>query len=309
MNEFVRNGRWLIVLAVAGCWIVLSSPGTRAARAADDIVAPGATVVQLADGFKFTEGPACDPDGNVLFTDQPTDRILKWSVDQKLSTFMHPCGRSNGLCFDQEGNLWACADAKNELWCIRPDGTVEVVLKGYDGKLFNGPNDLWFRPDGGLYFSDPYYHRDYWQRGPKEQAEGVFYLSPDRKRLVRVIDDLQQANGVIGTPDGKTLYVADIAAGKTFAYDIQADGSLKNKRLFCDLGSDGMTIDHEGNVYLTGRGVTVFNAKGEKIKSIAIDAGWTSNVCFGGPDRCTLFITAQDRLFALRMRVHGVGSQ
>ena len=245
--------RWLFLLALSGLCGGLSY--AMPLHAADDIVAPGATVVQLADGFQFTEGPACDAEGNILFTDQPNDRILKWSVDGKLSTFKQPCGRSNGLCLDKDGNLWACADEKNELWCIRPDGTVDVVVKDSEGKLLNGPNDLWIRPDGGIYFSDPFYQRDYWHRGPAEQSvEGVYFLTPDRKKLTRVVDDLEQPNGVIGTPDGKTLYVADIRAGKTYAYDIQADGALKNKRLFCEMGSDGLTIDNEGNVYLTGRG-------------------------------------------------------
>ena len=114
------------------------------------------TVVQLADGFQFTEGPACDAEGNVLFTDQPNDRILKWSVDGKLSTFKQPSGRSNGLCFDAEGRLWACADEKNELWAIQPDGSVEVVVKDFEGKLLNAPNDLWLRPDGGCISPIPF---------------------------------------------------------------------------------------------------------------------------------------------------------
>lgn len=275
-----------------------------------DIIAPGAEVEKLADGFKFTEGPACDGEGNVYFTDQPNDRILVWSVDGKLSTFMEPCGRSNGLCFDAKGNLWACADAKNELWCISPEKKVEVVVKEYDGKLLNAPNDLWLRPDGGIYFSDPFYKRDYWNRGPSEQdVQGVYFVTPGGKKLIRVVDDLQQPNGVIGTPDGKTLYVADIKGKKTYSYAIQEDGTLSDKQLFCEMGSDGMTIDEEGNVYLTGRGVTVFSSEGKQIAHIPVDAGWTANVCFGGKDRQTLFITAKEYLFGLRMSVKGAGSQ
>jgi len=235
---------------------------------------------------------------------------LKWSVDGKLSTHMQPCGRSNGLCFDAQGNLWACADAKNELWCIAPDKKITVVLKNFAGKLLNGPNDVWIRPDGGMYFSDPFYKRNYWDRGPKEiEKECVYFLSADRKKIVPVIDDLQQPNGLIGTPDGKTLYVTDIKAKKTYQYEILPNGQLAGKKLFCEEGSDGMTIDNEGNVYLTGRGVTVFDPQGKKIKSIGIDAGWTANVCFGGKDRQTLLITTEKQLFGLRMRVHGVGSQ
>jgi len=274
------------------------------------VLAPDAEVELLADGFKFTEGPASDAQGNVFFTDQPNGRILQWSNDGKLSTFMEPCGRSNGLCFDGRGNLWACADEKNELWCIDPSGGVSVVVKEYQGKLLNAPNDLWIRPDGGVYFTDPFYERSYWNRGPREQdGECVYYLAPDRKTLVRVADDLVQPNGVIGTPDGKTLYVADIRAKKTYAYDVRPDGRLENKRLFCELGSDGMTIDSEGNVYLTGDGVTVFSPKGRKIEHIPVDAPWTANVCFGGKDRRTLFITAGEGLYAIRTRVAGVGSQ
>jgi len=281
------------------------------AACADDsaVAAPGARIKLLADGFKFTEGPASDAAGNVLFTDQPNDRILKWSIDGKLTTYKQPCGRSNGLCFDARGNLWACADEHNELWRIAPSGQVTVIVKDYHGNLLNGPNDIWIRSDGGIYFSDPFYKRPYWKRGPMEQdVIGVYYLTPDRKRLVRVIADLETPNGVIGTPDGKTLYVADLKAKQTFAYAIQPDGTLADKRPFCPMGSDGMTIDNEGNVYLTGKGVFVFNSKGKQIAHVDVDARWTANVCFGGKDQRTLFITASEKLFALRMRVRGVGS-
>ena len=189
-----------------------------ALAAPSTIIAPGATLQKLAGDFAFTEGPACDLDGNVFFTDQPNDRIMKWSLDGKLSTFMQPCGRANGLCFDREGYLWACADEKNELWRIDPAGKPTVVVKDYQGKLLNGPNDFWLRPGGGVYFTDPYYKRPYWKRGPKEMDEFVYYLAPDSKTLTRVIDDLKQPNGIIGTPDGKLLYVADIGAGKTYRY-------------------------------------------------------------------------------------------
>src|SRR4051812_34694246 len=242
--------------------------------AGETVTTPGAELKKVVGDCKFTEGPASDAEGNVYFTDQPNDRILKYSVDGKLSTFMQPCGRSNGLCFDAKGNLWACADEKNELWRIDPAKKVTVVVKDYNGKLLNGPNDVWVRPDQGTYFTDPFYKRPYWKRGPTEQdVQGVYYLTPDRKTLTRVVDDLKQPNGIIGTPDGKTLYVADIGAGKTYAYDVEGDGKLANKRLFCKLGSDGMTIDAEGNVYLTGKGVIVFDRTGKQIEHIAVPEG------------------------------------
>lgn len=272
------------------------------------VVAPGAKVEKLAGGFLFTEGPTADAEGNVFFTDQPNDRILKWSVEGQLSTFMQPSGRSNGMYFDHRGNLISCADENNQLWSIDRAGKVNVLAKDFAGKLLNGPNDVWERPDGGLYITDPFYKRSYWKRGAMEQdGQHVYFLSPDRKKLARVTEDLKQPNGIIGTPDGKMLYVSDIRAGQTFAYSIQPDGSLTDKRLFCELGSDGMTIDSEGNLYLTGKGVTVFDASGKMIENIPIDEPWTANVSFGGKERQTLFITASKGFYSIRTRVKAAG--
>jgi len=235
---------------------------------------------------------------------------LVWTIEEKLETFMQPAGRSNGLTFDAQGMLWACADEKNQLWRIDPKTKQHtVVVRDFEGKLLNGPNDLWCRPQGGLYFTDPYYKRPYWNRGPSESPQAVYFLAPDGKRLVRVADDLEQPNGIIGTPDGKTLYVADIKAKKTYRYKIADDGSLSGKTLFCEAGSDGMTIDNEGNIYLTGKGVMVFNPKGEKIQQIDVPENWTANVCFGGKEKSRLFITASRGLYAVAMRTRGVDSQ
>lgn len=273
------------------------------------LIERGARVKKLADGFKFTEGPAVDPQGNVYFTDQPNNRILKWNVEkEELEVFMEDAGRANGLYFDQDGNLLAAADEKNQLWKISPETRkVKVMLKNYNKKLLNGPNDLFVDSKGGIYFTDPLYERKYWQRGPMEQdGEHVYYLPPGKKKAVRVATDLEKPNGIIGTPDGKTLYVADIGAKKTYRYSIDEDGSLDDKKLFVEMGSDGMTIDHKGNIYITGKGVTVFNPAGELIGKIPIEANWTANVTFGGKERRRLFITAMDGLYALEMAVKGV---
>ncbi len=277
------------------------------AQKGKSIIAPGAKVEKLADGFSFTEGPAVDKKGNVYFTDQPNDRILVWSVDGKLSEF-GSFGRANGTYFDKNGRLLSCSDMDNEIWSIGMDGSHTVLVTDFDGKKLNGPNDLWVHPKGGIYFTDPLYKRNYWTRDPKMQQPGeyVYYLSPDRKTVVKVATDLKKPNGIIGTPNGKHLYVADIGDSKTYVYDIQPDGSLANKKLFAPMGSDGMTIDNKGNIYLTGKGVTVFNPKGEKIEHIPVEANWTANICFGGKDMKTLFITASQYLYGLKMNVKGV---
>jgi gluconolactonase len=272
-------------------------------------VAPGAELQKLADEFQFTEGPTCDAAGNVYFTDQPNNRIMKWSVDGQLSTFMQPAGRANGMYFDAKGNLIACADETNALWSITPDGKVTVLAMEYQGRRLNGPNDVWVRHDGGLYFTDPFYKRSWWTHDQRPQdGEHVYFLSAGRKTLKRVTTDLVQPNGIIGTPDGKTLFVADIKAKKTYAFDIQPDGTLAGKKLLCELGSDGMTLDAAGNLYLTGKGVTVFDKTGKQIDQIEVPERWTANVCFGGKDKQTLFITASKGLYSIRTQHRGANA-
>jgi gluconolactonase len=289
-------------------WTVLSlalvaspSPGGETG-----VIAPGAALEKRAGDFQFTEGPTCDAAGDLFFTDQPNDRILEWSAKGKLSVFLKPAGRSNGMYFDARGALIACADERNELWSIGPDAVAATLWKAYEGRALNGPNDVWVHPGGGLYFTDPFYKRSWWDHDTMPQdGQHVYYLTPDRKTLLRVTDDLVQPNGIIGTPDGKTLYVADIGAKKTWRYEIQADGRLGGKTLFCERGSDGMTIDDEGHLYLTGDGVRVFDSGGHEVEHIAVPEPWTANAAFCGPDHRTLFVTASKGLYSIRMRTRG----
>jgi gluconolactonase len=306
-----RIPAYAIALVVCGLTAPPSQTSSALSQQESSIIAKDAKLEKLADGFKFTEGPSVDAQGNVYFTDQPNDRIHKWSVDGKLSTFLEPCGRSNGLCFDAKGHLWACADEKNELWRIDvATGKHTVMVKDYNGKLLNGPNDVWVRPDGGVYFSDPYFKRPYWKRGPSEQdQQAIYFLAADGKTLTRVTNDLKSTNGLVGTADGKTLYVTEPSQNRTFRYDIQPDGSLTNKILFCKQACDGMTLDDKGNVYLAGKGVTVFDKAGMKIEQIAVPEPWSANVCFGGADMQTLFITAGIKLYGLKMKVKGDSRQ
>lgn len=275
-----------------------------AAPCTAQVVAPEAELELISDQFTFTEGPAVDAEGNVFFTDQPNNRIWKYNVDGQLSLFMEPAGRANGLYVDQEGRLLACADERYELWRISMDKTVEKLAVSYLDSLFNGPNDVWVSPSGLIYFTDPYYQRGYWTRTQPDMQVQALYLYNQRE-VVRLDGQFKKPNGVIGTPDGKFLYVADIGDNKIYRYRIQSDGSLIDKQFFAPQGSDGMTLDERGNVYLTGKGVDVYNPEGEKIEHIDVPSNWTANVCFGGKDRDVLFITATDKVFVLKMNVKG----
>jgi gluconolactonase len=300
-----------VLLPVMALMLMLIQPLSLNSQIMDknSIIAEGATLELLGDGFRFTEGPATDKNGNVYFTDQPNNTIVKWNYSTgELSVFMDEAGRSNGMFFDHDGNLITCADMDNELWSVSMDGEVTVLIDNYGDNPLNGPNDLWIRPDGGIYFTDPLYKRNYWKRDPemKQDGEHVYFLERGTGRYFRVDENLVKPNGIIGTPDGKKLYVADIGDNKTYVYDINPDGTLSNRKLFCELGSDGMTIDNKGNIYLTGKGVTVFDKNGERIAHIPVDKGWTANICFAGPDRDMLFITAMDAVFGIKMNVKGV---
>lgn len=270
-----------------------------------ELITPGASVVKLADGFVFTEGPAVDAEGNVYFSDTRGNKTYKWTVGEGLSTFQEDSRGANGLFFDTDGNLLACESGSRRITRISMDGEVTVLTDSYDGKRLNSPNDIWPDPRGGIYFSDP---RFFDQTGVEQDGNHVYYLPPDGGPVMRVVDDFEAPNGVLGTPDGQRLYVADhgpnVGRDLTYVFDIQRDGSLANRRLFASIGSDGMTLDEHGNVYLTEEGVKVFNPDGEQIATIPVPE-LPSNVAFGGPDRRTLFITARTGFYALEMAVRG----
>lgn len=263
--------------------------------------------IQLAGtGFLFTEGPAVAPDGRIFFTDQPNNRIHIWDETKGISLYLEGTGRSNGMYFNAKGQLVTCADEKNQLAYFDKNKKLNIIYEKFEDKHLNGPNDLWITPTGGIYFSDPYYHRKWWPENHTEiqDTRGVYYLSPD-KNILRVIDDFETPNGLIGTANGKTLYVADIKADKTWKYTIQKDGSLANKSFFAPHGSDGMTIDNRGNVYLTSGKIWVYNSKGKLIKEIEVPEK-PANICFGGLKRNILFITARKSVYTLKMNVKGV---
>ncbi len=267
----------------------------------------GAQVSTHAETFKFTEGPAEAPDGKIYFSDIPNQRIHVYDpASGKVRVHREHTGRANGLMFDKDGNLLAC-EGGNRIFTREKEGKISTLADTYDGKKLNSPNDLDIDDHGGMYFTDPRYGS---REDMEMRVEGVYYLSPGG-RLVRIIDSLVRPNGVILSNDRKTLYVDDNGDQKIWAYEVQADGTVKNGRLLVDLktvgagGGDGMTMDEHGNVYLAGRGhVFAFSPGGQLIEKIAFPQS-PANCTFGGPDRKTLFATARKGFYSIPMKVKG----
>jgi len=306
------------------------------AQGTSGIIAPGATLTKIRSDFSFTEGPAADREGNIFFTDVRAERIYKWTYkDNAIALIREKTGQANGLMFDQKARLIICEMGTGRVTMDDGSGQIKVLAEMYEGQKLHSPNDLWIDGKGGIYFSDWISGRggrrpagatrkrpaEKTDRGTQRNASAtrqperqrdnqsarlqVYYITPEHKKLLRVTNDLIRPNGLIGSADGKQLYIADMGGQKTWVYNIQPDGTLTGKRLFCNQGSDGMTLDEQGNLYLTGRNeLTVYNSKGEKIETINVPERPT-NMTFCGKDCRTLFITARSAIYTLKMAVKG----
>lgn len=249
-----------------------------------NLVEKQATVQKIASGFSFTEGPAVNEKGEIYFTDQPNNKIYIWNEETGITEFDVDGERANGLYFNQKGDLIACADYRNKLIKIEMSGHKEVLVDNYQGQHLNGPNDVWIHPGGNIYITDSYYQRPWWPEGHEQVLdERAVYGYKTNGELIKVAGDFKMPNGIIGSPDGEKLYVADINAGETWQYTIQKDGTLTNKTFFAPEGSDGMTVDDKGNVYLTNQAISIFSKNGEKLGTIEVPER-PANLCFGGKD-------------------------
>ncbi len=266
------------------------------------VIATGAVLTQRVSGLQFTEGPAADAAGNIFFSDVTADIIYKWSLANQLSVFRTNSGGANGLKFDSSGNLLSCEGDNGRLVSITPQTNVTVLTSTYGGLRYNEPNDLWIDSAGGVYFTDPVYFGHTAVQG----GEYVYYLKPDRSSVIRVAADMVRPNGLVGTSDGNTLYIADWGAGTVYRYSINSDGTLTNKAAFASVQCDGMTLDAEGYIYLTETNVLVYASTGQQVEQISI-TNRPTNLAFGGSDRKTLFITTDNgSLYSLQMRVQGM---
>jgi gluconolactonase len=291
--------------------LLLLTPNVIRADDALSLVQSGAKVQKLAGGMKFTEGPVWLPDANKLvFSDIPNSKLMQWSQADGLSEF-RPSEQANGNILDLEGRIISCQHAARNVIRIEADGSTTVLADKFDGKRFNSPNDVAERSDGTLWFTDP----PWGLTGPAEiPGHWVYKLEPKSGRVTAIIKDLAMPNGIVFSPDQTRLYVADTGGNKRHpdpkfhnlpdaihCYEVSEAGELGKKLFQIDEGSDGMAVDAKGNIYATHAGkVNVFSADGKLLERIDVPEG-PANVCFGGEDFKTLFITARTSLYSVRM--------
>ncbi|MBW1913455.1 MAG: SUMF1/EgtB/PvdO family nonheme iron enzyme [Deltaproteobacteria bacterium] len=270
----------------------------------------GSELEQVASGYSFSEGPAVDSQGDIYFSDITESKIHKWDAAGKTVSILKDLGsdKTNGLFIDAYGYLIACDVTNGRIISIdvNSPGNVSIIVSEYDSSRFNQTNDLWITPGGGIYFSDPFFSN---LGGTQTQpGQYVFYLAPGSDSAVPVITDMTRPNGIVGDPDGTRIYVADHGGSEIFVYDIESNGTLSNKISFVSgTACDGMTIDENGNVYITTPDdVDIYASDGTYLDSIAITGGERpTNLCFGGIDGKTLFITAQTVVYTQQMLVSG----
>lgn len=279
------------------------------------LVAKGEKVRKLAGGMKFTEGPAWIPAKKTLiFSDIPNSKLMQWRDGDGLSVFRES-EQSNGNILDLQGRLISCQHAGRNLVQTDADGKITVIADKFDGKRFNSPNDVAVRSDGTLWFTDP----PWGLTGPREiPGNWVYQLDPTTGAVAAVIKDLAMPNGIVFSPDETRLYVADTGGNERLAvkeyqklpagihcYEVSKDGQLGKQLFQIEQGSDGMRVDVKGNLYTTTGGkVHIYSAEGKKLEQIDVPEG-PANVCFGGEDMQTLFITAGTSLYSIRMKNAG----
>ena len=260
---------------------------------------------KLAGNYQFTEGPVWIAEKNeLLFSDIPANRIIRFK-DGKFEIFRIPSHNSNGLTLDKQGRLIACEHGSRRVTRTEADGTITTLADRYQGKRLNSPNDVVVKSDGAIYFTDPLFGG---RRGEQElDFQGVYRIAPDGKSLTVVARDFVKPNGLGFTPDEKVLYINDTDRGHIRAFDVAADGSLSNGRIFTAVapGADGMKVDREGNVYCACKpGVMIFDRTGKHLHTYNM-SDQPTNLAFGDADWKTLYITARPSLYRVRVTLPG----
>jgi gluconolactonase len=300
----------LLLLGLAGlCFAAAAGAAPEAETKWTDIISPGAKLEKLAGGFKFVEGPVWMPSGSLVFSDIPADTLYEWKGGDKASVFRTPSLNSNGNTLDRQGRLISCEHGSRKVTRTEKDGKITVLAERHEGKLLNSPNDVVVRSNGDIYFTDPPYGIK------KEQEEigfnGVYRLKPDGT-LTALVKDFIRPNGLAFSPDEKRLYIDDTEGRHIRVFDVRADGTLANGRIFAEVKGekpgvpDGLRVDTNGNVYCTGSGgIQVFAPSGKRLGTIEVPEV-AANCAWGDADNKSLYITASTGLYRIRLKIAGV---
>lgn len=288
-------------------WMALASGGF-----AESVpgIGPAGEAERLYTNLRFTEGPASDGSGRWMFTDIPANRIYLIDAQRNLSVAVKPSHHANGLMFDGNGRLVACEMDGAVVVRDLNSGNRTVLTDKYEGRRYNAPNDLVIDRQGGVYFTDPRFRAP----EPWPQGKEAFYYRTPQGKVIRLGDDLQAPNGIILSPDEKTLYVVPSMQKEMMAYRVVQPGQIGPARVFCtlkqpsgvdDSGGDGLTVDTDGNLYITSRlGIQVFSPQG-RLQLVIPLPEQPANVTFGGPDGRTLLVTARTSVYVVPMESRG----
>ncbi|MBD2183001.1 SMP-30/gluconolactonase/LRE family protein [Aerosakkonema funiforme] len=266
---------------------------------------------RVATGFQFTEGPIWFAEENyLLFSDIPANKIFQLTPDGKLTIFREPSNNSNGLTRDKQGRLIACEHGTRRVTRTEKDGSITVLVDKFQGKKLNSPNDVVVKSDGAIYFTDPPYGIKPEQQ--EQPIQGVYRLTSDGNEIIVVADDFNKPNGLAFSPDEKKLYIDDSERRHIRVFDVQADGTLANDRIFYDMNikqaglPDGMKVDVQGHIYCTGAGgVWVFDREGNHLGTI-VTPEQPANCAWGDRDWQSLYITAQTSVYKIRVNIPGI---
>ena len=310
--------------------------------AMDQLIESSARIERIATGFnKWTEGPVWTHSGSLLFAEIPANNIIQWRPGQSASVFLHPSGYkgsapfkgpepgSNGMTVDSKGRLTVAGHAQRDVYRLEsldPKAQVTILADSYQGKALNSPNDLAYKSDGSLYFTDPPYGLQtqsdtdpekkltvngvYRIPGARDQKPGT---QPARDKLQMVIKDLPRPNGIAFSPDEKVLYIANSGPPKWMRYSVQPDGSVNDGKLLFDAstekgvgGPDGIKVDRQGNLWGSGPGgVWILSPQGKHLGTILFPER-VGNLAWGDADGKTLYVVASTSVFRIRTKVGGV---
>jgi len=280
------------------------------------VVAAGTKVQVIKDGFEGSEGPVAMPDGSVIFTN--ANRIMKIDKDNNVTVFLENTNLANALAFDAKGRLIAVitAPGKTSIAAIYPKGSETVLTDKAAGKAYGRPNDLVVDKKGGVYFTDPGPNAQQIAQGMIAVPPSVYYLPPGGQP-VKIAEGIERPNGIQLSPDEKTLYVNNTQGEYLLAFDIQADGTVRNRRNFAKYngvtktetglasGADGLAIDSDGRVYAaTTVGVQVFDPKGQHLGTIPLSRA-PQNLAFAGADKKTLYVVGRGVAFKVQTQAQG----